>query len=119
MVIYSEKTKKKYESVEACMADEALYDAEQEKEMKAKQEMEAAKEARAKEIADAYEAMMNIKRKYAEEFGKARDHYYTLVKEYNKDYSKPPVVVKNVTISPEEQMANILSLFFGPDHLAN
>ena len=39
MVIYSEKTKKKYESVEACMADEALYDAEQEKALQSANEL--------------------------------------------------------------------------------
>ena len=57
MIIYSEKTKQKYDSVEACAAAEAAFDQEQARIAEERNRLEETREARIKEIQDAYKAI--------------------------------------------------------------
>lgn len=76
MYIYSEKTKKRYDTVDECLAAEREFD---EAEIKKQEEAEAKerqREARGREVKEAYDLMV-----------KAENRYYDLVKQYNKDYN--------------------------------
>lgn len=76
MYIYSEKTKKRYDTVDECLAAEKEFD---EAEIKKQEEAEAKerqREARGREVKEAYDLMI-----------KAENRYYDLVKQYNKDYN--------------------------------
>ena len=75
MIIYSEKTKKTYTSVEACAADEAAYDAKIAEEKRIAEEKEQARKVREVEVTEAYDALV-----------KAEKRYNDLVDAYNNDY---------------------------------
>lgn len=75
MIIYSEKTKKTYTTVEACAEAEAAYDAKVAEEKRIAEEKEAARKVRVAELDEAYEAVI-----------KAQEHYNELVEAYNADY---------------------------------
>lgn len=120
MIIYSEKTKQKYDSVEACAAAEAAFDQEQARIAEERNRLEETREARVKEIQDAYNAIENIKAEYGKKIEEAKQKYNTLVRDYNRDFRKQEgVKTRVVTLSPDEAMANIMSLLFGPDYLVN
>lgn len=120
MIIYSEKTKQKYDSVEACAAAEAAFDQEQARIIEERNRLEETREARVKEIQDAYNAIENIKAEYGKKIEEAKQKYNTLVRDYNRDFRKQEgVKTRVVTLSPDEAMANIMSLLFGPDYLVN
>ena len=78
MIIYSEKTKKTYTSVEDCATDEAAYDAKIAEEKRIAEEKEQARKVRESEVAEAYEAL-----------AKAEKRYNDLVDAYNNDYGYP------------------------------
>ena len=120
MIFYSEKTKLKYDSVEACAAAEAAFDQEQARIAEERNRLEETREARVKEIQDAYNAIENIKAEYGKKIEEAKQKYNTLVRDYNRDFRKQEgVKTRVVTLSPDEAMANIMSLLFGPDYLVN
>ena len=120
MIIYSEKTKQKYDSVEACAAAEAAFDQEQVRIAEERNRLEETREARIKEIQDAYKAIEDIKAESYKKIEEAKHKYNMLVREYNRDFRKQEgVKTRVVTLSPDEAMANIMSLLFGPDYLVN
>lgn len=77
MIIYSEKTEQKYNSVEECLAAEAEFDDAKHKEEIQKEELKKLKQARAQEIADAYQSIVD-----------ARTHFKTLVENYEQEFGK-------------------------------
>ncbi len=120
MIIYSEKTKQKYDSVEACAAAEAAFDQEQVRIAEERNRLEETREARIKEIQDAYKAIEDIKAESYKKIEEAKHKYNMLVRDYNRDFRKQEgVKTRVVTLSPDEAMANIMSLLFGPDYLVN
>ena len=78
MIIYSEKTKKTYPTVDACAEAEAAYDAKIAEEKRIAEEKEQARKVREAEVAEAYEAL-----------AKAEKRYNELVEAYNHDYGYP------------------------------
>ena len=120
MIIYSEKTKQKYDSVEACAAAEAAFDQEQMRIAEERNRLEETREARIKEIQDAYKAIEDTKAEAYKKIEEAKHKYNMLVRDYNRDFRKQEgVKTRVVTLSPDEAMANIMSLLFGPDYLVN
>lgn len=120
MIIYSEKTKQKYDSVEACAAAEAAFDQEQMRIAEERNRLEETREARIKEIQDAYKAIEDTKAEAYKKIEEAKHKYNMLVRDYNRDFRKQEGVKTHVvTLSPDEAMANIMSLLFGPDYLVN
>ena len=120
MIIYSEKTKQKYDSVEACAAAETAFDQEQARIAEERNRLEETREARVKEIQDAYKAIEDIKAESYKKIEEAKQKYNALVRDYNRDFRKQEgVKTRVVTLSPDEAMANIMSLLFGPDYLVN
>lgn len=77
MIIYSEKTKQQYETVEQCLAAETEFDEAKRQEEVKKEEMKKLKQARAQEIADAYQGLLEIK-----------EHFYKMVRDYEKEFGK-------------------------------
>ena len=63
MYIYSEKTNKKYNTVEECQLAEMEYDERIEKEKAEKERLASEKEARRKEVEDAYGAIFEARKK--------------------------------------------------------
>ena len=64
MIIYSDKTGKKYKTVEECEAAEKEYDAAIAKKEEQKKQLEADKKMRAGEVVDAYKAAKEAEKKY-------------------------------------------------------
>ena len=77
MVIYSEKTKKEYKSVDECVAAESEYDKKQEEKRLEAQRKAEIKDDREKAIREAYDKVEQ-----------ATKDYYKLLDEYYKDYGK-------------------------------
>ena len=120
MIIYSEKTKQKYDSVEACAAAEEAFDKEQARIAEERNRLEETREARIKEIQDAYKAIEDTQAEYHKKIEEAKHKYNMLVRDYNRDFRKQDgVKTRVVTLTPDEAMANIMSLLFGPDYLVN
>lgn len=69
MYIYSEKTNKKYESVEECLKAEKQYDEEREREAERKKKLREQKEERKKEVSDAFDKAYDLLEKYREDYG--------------------------------------------------
>jgi len=102
MKIFSEKTKKFYEAVDACVEAEAAYDAEQ-AQLKAERE-ERAKERkeRAKEVEDAYVAAQE-----------AEKHYLALRNKFIEDYGAYHMTVTNrKSASVDELFEDLFRIFF-------
>ena len=89
MKYYSEKTHKTYDSEEACLtAEKELEDAiTAEKERKEK--LSAERKARAQEVEDAYEALVE-----------ARKHYNDVIGAFVKDYGSFHMTLRNNTNKP-------------------
>lgn len=64
MYIYSEKTNKKYDSVEACVEAEKAYDEQLEKEKAEKERLASERAVRAKEVEDAYQDAVDARKEY-------------------------------------------------------
>lgn len=64
MYIYSEKTNKKYDSVEACVEAEKAYDEQLERARLEKEKLTSERAARAKEVEDAYQKAVNARKEY-------------------------------------------------------
>lgn len=77
MVIYSEKTKERYDTVQECIAAETEYDRKQAKIAEEKKKIEMEKENRVKEITQACQAVKD-----------ADENYRKLVNEFVKDYGE-------------------------------
>ena len=77
MIIYSEKTKEQYKSVEECIAAEEQYDAALKAKEEEKRMWEAQKAERANEVAEAFTVYMTAIKKYE-----------TLRDAYVRDYGK-------------------------------
>ena len=75
MIIYSEKTKKTYTTVEACAEAEAAYDAKVAEEKRIAEEKEQARQVRVAELDTAHQAIVE-----------AVEKYNALIDAYNKDY---------------------------------
>ena len=76
MIIYSEITKQKYNSVEECIEAEEVYAAMKAKEEEEKIKVEKEKDYRIKELQNAFEEMKTAMEKYAK-----------IKEEFVKDYS--------------------------------
>ena len=66
MIIYSDKTKQKYSTVEECEKAEQEYDAALALKEQKKKELVEAKKARANEVVEAYKAVKDAERAYIE-----------------------------------------------------
>lgn len=93
MKYYSEVTRKIYDTKdELKMAEEkeAAAKAEREKAIAEKREKEkkltSEREARAKEVTDAYNALDDVRKKWADEYKKAQQNAEKLMKDFIKDY---------------------------------
>lgn len=75
MIIYSEKTKKNYKSVEECVEAEAAFDKEKEEQRKAQETERAKHDEKEKAVRAAYDKVQQ-----------AAEEYYALLKEYYRDY---------------------------------
>lgn len=84
MYIYSEKTNKKYNTVEECQLAEKEYDERIEKEKAEKERLASEKEARRKEVEDAYDAALDA-RKMADD----------LLDKYLNDYDDVDISIKS------------------------
>ena len=69
MYIYSEKTNKKYDTVDACMEAEKQYDEEQAKEAERKKHLREQKNDRRQEVTDAFDKAYELLEKYNEDYG--------------------------------------------------
>lgn len=98
MVIYSEKTKKEYKSVDECVAAESAYDKKQEeKRLEAIRKAEI-KDDREKAIREAYNKVEQ-----------ATKDYYKLLDEYYKDYGK---VIYRTPFNTMEDLVRHIQKFF-------
>ena len=88
MIIYSEITKQKYNSVEECKAAEEAYAAKKREEEKAAKKLEEERKLRAEEVDKALE-----------EVKIAIDKYNQLKQAFLKDYKNKTIVLKNCDLS--------------------
>lgn len=100
MVIYSEKTNKRYDTVQECINAEAEFDRKRLEAEEKRRSLEKEKDARRKEIQEAQK-----------EIAVAREKYNKLVVEYYKDYrdEKEP---SNVVHIDDFLFPGLLSSFF-------
>ena len=101
MIIYSEKTKQKYDSVEACEIAEREWDALQEKKKEEARVKAEERRTRAKEVEDAYKAAVD-----------AEKEYIKLRNKFIKDYGSFHMTYSNVDEPVEQMLAHMLSRFF-------
>lgn len=64
MYVYSEKTNKKYSSVDECIADEKAFDEALAREKAEKEQLASKRAERAKEVEDAYQKIIEAKNVY-------------------------------------------------------
>ena len=102
MKIISEKTKKEYPTVEACLEDEAKFDAEQAKIAEEKRIKAEEKKARAKEVEDAYKAVVD-----------ANKHYLELRNKFVKDYGSFHMTFTDKSKRTVDPMLSWFDEFFG------
>lgn len=98
MVIYSEKTKKEYKSVDECVAAESEYDKKQEEKRLEAQRKAEIKDDRKKVIREAYNKVEQ-----------ATKDYYKLLDEYYKDYGK---VIYRTPFNTMEDLVRHIQNFF-------
>ena len=98
MVIYSEKTKKEYKSVDECVAEESEYDKKQEEKRLEAQRKAEIKDDREKAIREAYNKVEQ-----------ATKDYYKLLDEYYKDYGK---VIYRTPFNTMEDLVRHIQKFF-------
>lgn len=98
MVIYSEKTKKEYKSVDECVAAEAEYDKKQEEKRLEAIRKASEKNDREKIIREAYNKVEQ-----------ATKDYYKLLDEYYKDYGK---VIYRTPFNTMEDLVRHIQKFF-------
>ncbi len=75
MTIISEKTGKKYNTPEECLADEKKFDDELAAKEAKKKELAEQRKTRAKEVEDAYKARIKADKNYREKLNKFIDDY--------------------------------------------
>lgn len=97
MYIYSEKTKKKYATVDECINAEKAYDEQIAKEKEEKEKLANARAERAKEVEAAYEKVTE-----------ARNAYEELLEKFCEDYGSFHFTVHNGERNP----FSIFDLFF-------
>ena len=98
MVIYSEKTKKEYKSVDECVAAESEYDKKQ-----AEKRLEAIRKASEKNDRE------KIIREAYNKVEQATKDYYKLLDEYYKDYGK---VIYRTPFNTIEDLVRHIQKFF-------
>lgn len=64
MYIYSEKTKKKYDTVDACVEAEKEFDEQLERARLEKEKLASERATRAKEVEDAYQKIVDARKEY-------------------------------------------------------
>lgn len=64
MYIYSEKTNKKYDSVEACVEAEKAYDEQLERARLEKEQLASERATRAKEVEESYQKIVDARKEY-------------------------------------------------------
>lgn len=69
MYIYSEKTNKKYNTVEECQEAEKKYDEDVAREAERRKHLKEQKEARKQEVTDAFDKAYELLEKYQEDYG--------------------------------------------------
>ena len=69
MYIYSEKTKKTYDTVEECINAEKAYDAQMVEEEERKAKLAKERKVRAKEIEDSYKHLMDLVNQFVADYG--------------------------------------------------
>ena len=85
MKFYSEKVNKVFDTQEDCLKAEKDYEDEKAKKELAKKQKDEARAARAKEVEEAFNAMM-----------KAKDHYTEILNAFVHDYGAFHMTVKDV-----------------------
>lgn len=95
MYIYSEKTNKKYDSVEACVEAEKAYEEQQKAE---KERLASERAVRAKEVEDAYQKAVN-----------ARKEYDAVLENFVEDYGSFHMSIHSGDMNP----FNLLDWFLG------
>ena len=100
MKIFSEKTKKCYPTVEACMAAEEEFDIEQARIAEERKKLAEARKERAKEVEEAYKEAMEAQKKF-----------YELRNQFVKDYGSFHMTVRNTQSMPSF-MDDFFSMFF-------
>lgn len=98
MVIYSEKTKKEYKSVDECVAAESTYDKKQEEKRLEAIRKAGKKNDREKAIREAYDKVEQ-----------ATKDYYKLLDEYYKDYGK---VIYRTPFNTMDDLVRHIQKFF-------
>ena len=98
MYIYSEKTNKKYDSVEACLEAEKAYEEQLEKEKAEKERLASERAVRAKEVEDAYQDAVD-----------ARKMYDAVLEKFVEDYGSFHISIHSGDMNP----FNLLDWFFG------
>lgn len=97
MIIYSEKTKKEYNTVDECIEAEKVYDAEINAKIEKQKALEAEKENRKKEIVAVSKEIADLNEKYKK-----------LISAYVKDFGEP---IHNNNVIPFPDIRSMLSLF--------
>ena len=69
MYIYSEKTKKRYDTVEECVNAEAEFDKAIAEEKERKEKLVAERKDRAKEVEDAFKSAYDLLHKFTKDYG--------------------------------------------------
>ena len=102
MKYYSEKLKKFYESEDECKHDEEIAAEKERAEEKRKTELATTRKARAKEIEEAYHAIMD-----------AREKYDNLLTEFVKDYGSFHMSISepHKSLEPWKDLFNLLFKF--------
>ena len=101
MVIYSEKTKQRYDTVQECIAAETEYDREQSRIAEEKKKIQQEKEARQKELAEAHQAAVD-----------AEENYRKLFASFVKDYGGDALGTETKVIPFDEAVLRLFGLPF-------
>jgi hypothetical protein len=103
--IYSDKTKKSYDTMEKAIAAEEEYDAAQAKAKEEKQKLADEKNNRKAELKAAEQAVIDANKALAE----ARNRYSVLIQQYTKDYG---IEKGDSEVSPFISIEDFINMIF-------